>query len=150
MTTQQTLIRQPQLAAGVSGAHPLGEILGASRHRRGKDNLRASRRAWAVRPRRRRALASELRRTAALTEPPSRFDRLTIPVLLDRIASARIQMLDLAAALECSSDPDPDAVALVRKLLRDGCSPIYNPGVPAIQLTAALSAARAALVTGSV
>jgi|GEM_PF-3112442 len=150
MTTQQTLTSQPQLAAEVSGAPPLGEILRTSRYGRWRSDVRAFRRAWAVRPRRRRALAHELRSTAALTEPPSRFDRATIPVLLDRVATVRAEMLDLAVALECSSDPDPDAVAVVRKLLRDGCSPIYNPNVPATQLTAALGAARAGLATGSV
>jgi hypothetical protein len=150
MTTQQAPARHPQLAAELSGAHPLGEVLGTSGYRRWKSDLSASRRAWAVRPRRRRALARELRRTAALTEPPSRLDRVAIPVLLDRVATARAEMLDLAVALECSSDPDPDAIAIVRKLLRDGCSPIYNPNAPATQLTTALSAARTALASGSV
>jgi hypothetical protein len=103
-----------------------------------------------MRPRTCRALARELRKTAALTEPPSRLDRLTVPVLLDRVAAAQREMLDLAAALERSSDPNPEAVAIVRELLRDGCSPIYNPNVAATEPTTALGTARAPLAGGSV
>jgi hypothetical protein len=108
--------------------------------------VKAQRRAWSLRPKRRRALADQLRRTAALTEPPSRLDRITIPVLLDRVASARVEMLALATAIERATEPDPSCVAIVSELLHDGCSPIYNPSVPGTQLTAALSAARDGLV----
>jgi hypothetical protein len=145
MASQEASLSHPQLAAEPSGAHALSETLGTVGQRSRRGDSRAPWRTWGVRPRRCRALARELRRTAALTEAPSRFDRITVPVLLDRVAAAQREMLDLAAELERSSDPNPEAVATVRELLRDGCSPIYNPNVAAIELMTALGAARAAL-----
>jgi hypothetical protein len=90
------------------------------------------------------ALASSLRQTADFTRSPSRFE--LAPLLRDRVASARLDLLDAAAALERADDPDPIAVALIRELLRDGASPLYNPNVPEIDLHSTLHRARAGLV----
>jgi hypothetical protein len=94
-----------------------------------------------VSPRHRRALAHGLRRTAASTQPPTRFD--ICPILLDRVAPLRPELLQLATALEQTHDPDPTSVALIHELLRNGCSPLYNPNAPAADLHAVLRRARA-------
>ncbi len=54
-------------------------------------------------------------------------------------------MLDTATALEETDDPDPTSVALIHELLRDGCSPLYDPKAPAADLFIALETARAGL-----
>jgi hypothetical protein len=90
--------------------------------------------------RNRRALADGLRRTAAPNQPSRRFD--CCPVLPDRIAGVRSELLELASALEQTPDPDPACVALIRELLTDGCSPLYNPNVPDDDLHTTLTRAR--------
>ena len=91
----------------------------------------------------RHALASGLRRTAAPTQPPRRFD--CCPVLPDRVAAVRPDLLSLASALEHNTDPDPAGVALIHELLTNGCSPLYNPNVPTDQLHSTLRRAHAAI-----
>jgi hypothetical protein len=96
-----------------------------------------------VSARHRRALAHGLRRTAALKQPPSRFDVCVI--LLDRVAPLRPQLLQIAAALEQTRNPDPTSVALIHELLKDGCGPLYNPSAPAADLYDVLRRAHAGL-----
>jgi hypothetical protein len=95
------------------------------------------------RTRNRRALADGLRRTAAPNQPPRRFD--CCPVLTDRVATVRSELLELASALEQTHDPDPTCVALIHELLTNGCSPLYNPNLPADDLHIALTRARAGI-----
>ncbi|HEX4011553.1 MAG TPA: hypothetical protein VHX62_16145 [Solirubrobacteraceae bacterium] len=95
--------------------------------------------------RKRRALAAGLRRTAALTQPPRRFD--CCPILPDRVAAVRPELLELADALEQINDPDPVSVALIHELLTNASSPLYNPNLPAEDLGAILTRARAGTVT---
>jgi hypothetical protein len=99
-----------------------------------------------VSARNRRKLADGLRRTAAAEQPPRRFD--CCPVLADRVAGARYDLLLLADALEHSTDPDPASVELIRELLTNGCSPLYNANVPAQNLHATLTRASAQIVVG--
>ena len=94
---------------------------------RSRERIAERRRRRMVSARHRRALAHGLRRTAASTQPPTRFD--VCPLLLDRVAPLRPELLQIAAALEQTPDPDPTSVALIHELLRDGCSPLYNPNV---------------------
>ena len=54
-------------------------------------------------------------------------------------------MLDLARALEQASAPDPTSVALIRELLTNGCSPLYNPNLATDELRATLINARAGM-----
>jgi hypothetical protein len=93
--------------------------------------------------RKRRALAAGLRRTVAPTQPPRRFD--CCPVLPDRAAAVRSQLLQLADELEQAQDPDPACVALIHELLTDGTSPLYNPNLPADDLHTTLTRARAGI-----
>ena len=71
--------------------------------------------------RNRRALAAGLRRTAAVAQPPRRFD--TCPILTDRVAAVRPELLQLADALEQANDLDPASVALVHQLLTERMQP---------------------------
>jgi hypothetical protein len=91
----------------------------------------------------RQTLADGLRRTAAPNQPPRRFD--CCPVLTDRVAAVRSELLELASALEQTDDPDPACVALIHELLTNGCSPLYNPNLPADDLHATLTHARAGI-----
>jgi hypothetical protein len=97
-----------------------------------------------VSSRSRRALARCLHETAATTQPPTRFD--SCPVLRDRVADVRAELCDLGSALERHPDPDPACVALIRELLSDGASPLYNPNVPASDLQVALARVRVGLL----
>ena len=103
----------------------------------------AGKRKRLVTSRTRHALAEGLKRTAAPTQPPRRFD--CCPVLGDRVAAVRAELLELAAALEQTNDPDPASVALIHELLTNGCSPLYNPNLPAADLQATLTRAHAGL-----
>jgi hypothetical protein len=91
----------------------------------------------------RRALAAGLRRTVDPIQPPSRFD--PCPVLADRAHAVRAKLLDIATALEQTPTPDPASVALLRELLTNGASPLYNPNLPADDLHTALARARAGI-----
>ena len=93
----------------------------------------------------RRALAAGLRRTADPIQPSRRLD--PCPVLVDRVAAARAQLLELANDLEQTQTPDPTCVAVLRELLTNGNGPLYNPNVPADELHTTLARARAGLTT---
>jgi hypothetical protein len=95
--------------------------------------------------RKRQALAAGLRRTAALTQPPRRFD--CCPVLPDRVAAVRPELLQLATALDQINDPDPVSVALIHELLTNACSPLYNPNLSTEDLRATLTRARGRMAT---
>jgi hypothetical protein len=96
-----------------------------------------------LRARNRRALAAGLRRTAAVTQPPRRFD--CCPLLPDRVAAVRLELLELANALEQSREPDPVSVALIHELLTNACGPLYNPNLSPADLRATLTRARAGM-----
>ena len=91
----------------------------------------------------RQALAGGLRRAADPKQPPHRFD--CCPVLRDRVSVVRTEMLELARALEQAPAPDPTSVALIRELLTNGCSPLYNPNLSIDELRATLTDARAGM-----
>jgi hypothetical protein len=88
----------------------------------------------------RRALAAGLRRTADPIQSPCRFD--PCPVLADRAEAVRAELLELANALEQTPTPDPASVALLRELLTNGTSPLYNPNLPASDLHTTIARAR--------
>jgi hypothetical protein len=93
-----------------------------------------------VSPSNRRLLARGLRRTAAPTQPPARFD--PCPIVRDRVAAVRSELLELACMLEHAQHADPASVALIQELLRDGTGPLYNPNAPAADLYTTLNRAR--------
>ena len=68
------------------------------------------------------------------------------PLLRERAAAVRPQLLEVAAALERAPDPPPEVMQTLRRLLTDGCtSPLWNEDVPAGELAATLEQARAEL-----
>jgi hypothetical protein len=91
----------------------------------------------------RRTLAAGLRRSAAAIQPRCRFD--PCPVLVDRVAPIRDDLLELADDLEETQTPDPACVALIRELLTNGSSPLYNPNLPAEDLYTNVARARAGI-----
>jgi hypothetical protein len=99
----------------------------------------------AIAERTRRALAAGLRRTADPEQPPRRFD--CCPVLPDRIAAVRIELLQLATDLEQTQQPDPASVALIHELLTAATSPLYNPNRSADDLRDTLARAHARITT---
>jgi hypothetical protein len=51
----------------------------------------------------------------------------------------RADLLEIAALLECTSAPDPGCVAVLHRLLTDGCaSPLFNRDVHPSELRATL------------
>jgi hypothetical protein len=104
-----------------------------------------------ISPRSRRALARDLRQTVACPQPPVWRGRSAVPLgctvqpLSDRVAAVRADLLHAATELEANHDPDPTGVALIRELLRDGASPLYNPNMPPADLHTAIDRARAGL-----
>jgi hypothetical protein len=103
----------------------------------------AGKRRRLVSTRKRGALADGLRRAAAPTQPPRRFD--CCPILPDRAAAVRPELLELASALQQTTDPDPSSVALIHELLTNGCSPLYNTNIPFSELEATIDRARSGL-----
>jgi hypothetical protein len=95
----------------------------------------------------RRALAAGLRRTADPAQPPPRFD--CCPVLPDRVAAVRTELLQLATDLEQTQRPDPVSVALIHELLTEATSPLYNPNRSADDLRDTLARAHARITTRS-
>jgi hypothetical protein len=91
----------------------------------------------------RRSLAAGLRRTADPIQPPRRFD--PCPVLIDRIAPIQDELLKLADDLEGTQTPDPACIALIRELLTNGSSPLYNPDLPVQDLYTRVATARAGI-----
>lgn len=57
----------------------------------------------------------------------------------------RAQLFELANDLERAKAPDPTCVALLRELLTNGTSPLYNPNLSADDLHITLVRARAGI-----
>jgi hypothetical protein len=97
----------------------------------------ARRREKLVGARNRRALVDSLRivaRTGA-----GRGVRRHELLLVDRAAAVRTTVLHIAAVLDQSRAPDPEACSELEKLLRNGCaSPLYNRDVHVSELFATL------------
>jgi len=122
------------------------DVVIAGNHRGRVQTLRD---AWKCRAGRRRSLARQLRRTAACSSLPSRLDRLTVPIRLDRVERVRVEMVSLASALERSEETSPVTIAIVDRLLHDGASPLYDERATESQLASALSAAQRSLTVST-
>jgi hypothetical protein len=96
--------------------------------------------------RNRQRLVVGLRSAALQAGKPNRFE--ICPLLHERVASVRPALLEIAATLESDCTPDPVSLALLGELLHDGCSPLYNPNVPATDLDTVLTRVRAGLFAG--
>jgi hypothetical protein len=100
--------------------------------------------------RRRRVLVKWLQHTANQTDELHPFARRREPLLSRRAAAARGELLQLAAALEHTQDPNPTTLAELRQLLANGCdSPLYNPDIDISELRATVHYLRVELLTHS-
>ncbi len=80
-----------------------------------------------VSARTRLALARDLRRVVDHVERPRSPSLLSAVVIEPRTVSrGRHALLGLAERLEAAGPVDPAGVVLVRRLLTDGCSPLFN------------------------
>jgi hypothetical protein len=104
----------------------------------------------------RHALAKALRRT--VKEAANRHQKrhgldaaLTArwcwtPLLHDRAAAVRPQLLEIAALLDQANDPDPACIKDIDELLTNGNSPLYHPSIHISELHAILYYLRAGLL----
>jgi hypothetical protein len=99
-----------------------------------------------VSARQRRRLVGWLRLTAQRRRHTDSGRYRCTVLLYDRLDAIRADLLQIAAMLECADDPDPECVAELNRLLRDGCdSPLYNRDVHPSELRATLYYAQQAL-----
>ena len=118
----------------------------ATRLQRSGRGARARR---ALSARRRRALVAALSRVASATPSPDPLRRRFEVLLHDRVREVRGDLLEIALLLEAADDPDPECVAELSRLVRDGCkSPLYNPDVHPSELRATLHYVRSRLEPG--
>jgi hypothetical protein len=95
--------------------------------------------------RKRAVLAQRLRRAAERT-PAGPLRRRRQPVLLYRAAAVRTELLEIAALLEHSHNPDPACVAVLTALLANTrVSPLYNAEIHVSELHQTLSRVRSGL-----
>ncbi len=105
------------------------------------------RREWTA-AHRRRVLVRWVRRTANRAPQPDPIARRLQPLLCYRAAAVRSELLEIAAILERAHYPDPASIAVLHKLLANGCdSPLYNPEIHVSELRATLYGVRAGLLT---
>jgi hypothetical protein len=122
-------------------AEPTTDIVepGTSIRRRWHTHRSARAQARLTSARNRRILAQWLRRTANHTEHLRPRTRTREPLLHYRAAAVRTDLLEIAALLERTNNPDPARVAALHDLLANGCdSPLYNPNVHISELHATL------------
>lgn len=99
-----------------------------------------------ISPRTQRTLIDGLRTVARRSREEGRRRRFEV-LLSRRAAAVRGELLELAALLDISDEPDPAAIDALRGLLTDGReSPLYNPAVHVSELHATLLDARRRLL----
>ncbi len=94
----------------------------------------------------RRVIVQWLRRTANRTDEPHPIARRRQALLHYRAAAVRTELLEIAATLEHTHNPDPDCIAALHDLLANGCdSPLYNSDIHVSELRATLHYVRSGL-----
>jgi hypothetical protein len=100
-----------------------------------------------VAPAHRREVAGSLRRIAGQARV-SRHD--VVPLLVDRVAPVRAELLEVAEAIERAPALDPRTMAEISGLVHDGArSPLLNGAVPESELEVLLRRIRYRLATTS-
>lgn len=79
-----------------------------------------------VAPRERRALAASIEHAVEEAERPSHAFTSAVPPSRAEVGRARGELLDLANELRSPRPVQAGGIALVRRLLRDGESPLYG------------------------
>jgi hypothetical protein len=104
-----------------------------------RERKAARKRARLTGSRHRRAIARWLRRTARHSPKPHPLARRRETLLHYRVALVRAELLEVAAILEHTPNPDPACIGELHELLANGCdSPLYNPDIHASELQATL------------
>jgi hypothetical protein len=86
-----------------------------------------------------RRLALRLRRLARTSPGRDPVRRRHVFLLVDRVADARDDLLEVADLIEQAATADPSCLAEVRRLLTSGCDrPLYNPDIHVSELHADL------------
>jgi hypothetical protein len=99
-----------------------------------------------VSSRARRRLVKSLKSLANRTPPRDAARRRFEVLLHERVALVRADLLEIAALLEQTPDPDPWCVVALHRLLTDGCeSPLYNAEVHPSELRATIFYVRSRL-----
>jgi hypothetical protein len=99
--------------------------------------------------RQRRALALAVFRIIEEAEHPATSFTAAVPIERHAIRTCERQLLNLADDLKATAQPvNIEGIELVRRLLRDGASPVYAP-LGAGALEDAVRDARAALLLGA-
>jgi hypothetical protein len=108
---------------------------------------RAERRqAKLISARNRRHLTEWVRRITKLASDRDPIRRRHDVLLHYRAAAVRVEMLEIAAALERANEPDPECVAALHALLaHTGDSPLYDPKIPFSTLETTLDYIRSGL-----
>jgi hypothetical protein len=81
-----------------------------------------------ARPHQVAALADGLERAVEEADRPQPLLSSAVPVRAREVRESRDRMLSLVALLRTAPNPPPRALALCRRLLLDGASPLFNPG----------------------
>jgi hypothetical protein len=80
-----------------------------------------------ARPHQVAAVADGLERAVRAAERPQPLLSSAVPVRAGEVLGARDELLGLVALLRTTPQPPPRALALSRRLLLDGASPLFNP-----------------------
>jgi hypothetical protein len=124
--------------AAIEGGPGTAERLRSRKVRRAQARLTSARN--------RRRLAQWLRRTANRAQTPHPLIARRDALLHYRVATVRTQLLDIAAIVERTNNPDPARIATLQNLLANGCdSPLYNPIIHTSELLATLHYIRSGL-----
>jgi hypothetical protein len=111
-----------------------------------RERRAARKRARLVSPRNRRSLALSLRKIAVRANAGDPMNHRHSVLLRRRAAAATSELLETADELERTLQPSPAAMTLIDGLLTSCDSPLYNPHVPAAELSQTLSRVRFLLV----
>jgi hypothetical protein len=110
------------------------------------DRTAQTRQTRPISARKRRMLARWVRRTANREPRHLPLARTPEPLLHYRAAAVRTDLLEIAALLEHTHNPDPARAAALHDLLANGCdSPLYNTDIHISELLATLDYVRSGL-----
>jgi hypothetical protein len=80
-----------------------------------------------LRPHQVQAIADGLERAVEAADHPQPLLSSAVPVRAREVQESRDELLGLVARLRTTPEPPPRALALSRRLLLDGASPLFNP-----------------------
>jgi hypothetical protein len=143
MATPDAYPEEAGLPATVRNSRPIEHHGGVIR--RWRERTAERKRARLISVRSRRTMARMLRAIAKDANDRDPVRSRNDVLLRYRAAAVQGDLLQIAALLEHADDADPECIAALHDLLRDGISPLYNPAVHASELQYTLDYVRASL-----